>query len=101
MDNLPVDDESPAPAEQITLPTTPEVERNIDLWLQTNTFPIPEIQAYPTPQASFHSRNDLQLIIHLSTIARTLLLNGTSDYDVWTSRVSPYVWCLQTYVQCD
>ena len=77
--------------EQASVPSTPGTEQSVNVWLQTGQFPFPELQVFPTPQPQTLSQSDLQLITHLSSIARSLLLNGTSEMTVWSPMVPQYV----------
>ena len=88
MENVPSDGEQASIPEQASVPSTPGTDQRINLWLQTGEFPYPELQVYPPPQPHNYSRSDLQLITHLSSIARSLVVNGTSEMTVWSSRVS-------------
>lgn len=91
MENLPAESESHPSPEQTSIPSSLEIDQSINTWLQTGNFPYPELQVFPAPQPQSYGRNDLQLIMHLSSIARSLLLNGTSEINVWTTKVPQYV----------
>jgi hypothetical protein len=71
---------------------TTDSEQIINTWLQTGQFPYPELQVFPTLQPQAYSRSDIQLIIHISSIARYLFLNDTSEMTVWSPRVPECVW---------
>jgi hypothetical protein len=66
----------------------------LDVWQQTGNFPYPELQVFPPPGPQSHSRIELRLIQHLSSISRSLLINSTSDITVWASKVPKYVFPL-------
>jgi hypothetical protein len=97
MENLPAEGESLPEPEHASLPSSPEAEQNINMWLQTGSFPYPELQVFPAPQPQSYNKSDLQLIAHLSSIARSLLLNGTGDINVWTPRVPQYLSIASSY----
>ena len=87
MDQQRPEAEAQPPRDQLPVPTSPGTEHIIDIWQQTGNFPYPELQVFPPPQPQNHSRVELRLIQHLSSISRSLLMNSTIDMTIWTSRV--------------
>ncbi|GAB7355101.1 hypothetical protein MBLNU459_g5682t1 [Dothideomycetes sp. NU459] len=94
---MPQEAEARASPEQVSLPTTPDMEQSLDMWQQTGTFPYPELQVFPTPRPHDHSRTELLLIHRLSSLSRSLLVNGTSDLTVWASKVPRYLSVASSY----
>jgi hypothetical protein len=94
MDQQRPEAEVQAPPDHMPLPSSPGVEHMLDVWQQTGSFPYPELQVFPPPGPQSHSRIELRLIQHLSSISRSLLMNSTSDITVWTSKVPKCVFPL-------
>ncbi|KAL1302796.1 hypothetical protein AAFC00_003137 [Neodothiora populina] len=97
MENMPAEEEQPPGPERASLPCSAETEQSVNLWLQTGNFPFPELQVFPTPQVQSYSRNDLVLIAHLSSVARSLLVNGMGGVNVWTTKIPQYLSIATSY----
>lgn len=91
METLGSDTESQHSPEQSELVLTPRSEQRVDIWQQTGTFPYPNLQVFPPPQAQEYSSIELRLIDHLSTISNDLLARGTSRLSIWTQKLPKYV----------
>ncbi|THZ52254.1 hypothetical protein D6C86_10259, partial [Aureobasidium pullulans] len=78
-------------------PSLPAVEHKLDVRQQTGRFLYPELQISYQPRPQSHSRVELRLIQHISSISRSLLMNSTSHMTVWTSKV-PNVATSYSYV---
>ncbi|KEQ75909.1 hypothetical protein M436DRAFT_39323 [Aureobasidium namibiae CBS 147.97] len=97
MDQQRPEAEMQSPPDQMPLPSSPGIEHMLDVWQQTGNFPYPELQVFPPPGPQNHSRIELRLIQHLSSISRSLLMNSTSDITVWTSMVPKYLSVATSY----
>lgn len=97
MENAGSDTESLSSPEQPTISFSPGTESRIDLWQQTGSFPYPGLEVFPPPQTHEYSKNDLRLIHHLSCISNDLLLKGSSDLSIWTSKIPKFLSIASTY----
>lgn len=87
METVGSDTESQHSPEQPSLVLTPGTEQRIDLWQQTGSFPYPDLHVFPPPQTHEYSKTELRLIHHLSSISNDLLLKGTTNLTIWTTKM--------------
>lgn len=73
--------------EQLPLVFTPGTESRVDLWQQTGSFPYPDLNVYPPPSPQEHSKTELRLMHHLSSISNDLLLNNCNNLTLWTHKL--------------
>lgn len=73
--------------EQLPLVFTPGTESRVDLWQQTGSFPYPDLNVFPPPSPQEHSKTDLRLMHHLSSISNDLLLNNCNNMTLWTHKL--------------
>lgn len=73
--------------EQLPLVFTPGTESRVDLWQQTGSFPYPDLNVFPPPSTQEHSKTELRLMHHLSSISNDLLLNNCNNLTLWTHKL--------------
>ena len=80
-------DERPKTPQGANLLWTPEIERVIEAWRQTDRFPFPEMQLYPQPLAQNLSVTDLRLIHHVCSVSIQMQAEGSTKFAIWTQRI--------------
>lgn len=84
---MPVQEERAPTPEKADLLWTPEIEKEIERWQQTGSFPFPELYLYPAPSPQFFSFEDLRLIHHVASISSELGMHDAGNFTIWTRQV--------------
>ncbi|RDW83349.1 putative UPC2 Regulatory protein involved in control of sterol uptake [Coleophoma crateriformis] len=85
--DMPVQEERAPTPEKADLLWTPEIERDIECWQQTGSFPFPDLYIYPAPAPQFFSVEDLRLIYHVASLSSELGIHDASNFTIWTRQV--------------
>ncbi|KAL3425959.1 hypothetical protein PVAG01_02750 [Phlyctema vagabunda] len=85
--DMPVQEERAPTPEKADLLWTSEIERDIERWQQTGSFPFPDLYIYPAPSPQYFAFEDLRLIHHVASISSELGTNDASNFTIWTRQV--------------
>ncbi|KAH8815862.1 hypothetical protein F5884DRAFT_198179 [Xylogone sp. PMI_703] len=85
--DMPVQEERAPTPEKADLLWTPEIEREIERWQQTGSFPFPDLYIYPAPSPQYFTFEELRLIHHVASISSELGIYDASNFTIWTRQV--------------
>lgn len=83
--------EGSSPSQKLTEFEWPsEIERGVDEWRASKTFPFPHMQAERPPNPDVISVEECRLLYHICTISKDLVLSDSTKFTTWAHKIPEY-----------